>query len=645
MLIFDPPRENLADDEVNLRIIATTDLHMRAVSFDYGQAKPTDDGSLARLAPLIESLRSRAANVLLLDNGDVLQGTPVSEFLARNWTARDKAPHPMITAMEGLGFDAGNLGNHDFDFGLPYLHQAVALARFPILCANVLKVLPDGTPSNEPVFQPYALTDREVTQVDGSPQNLRIGILGLVPPQTAKWNAQNLAGNVAIPSIPAAAARYLPEMRAAGADICIALCHSGIGHADADQWDENVGLILAQQGGIDALILGHSHEVFPALHEQNSWRSDAQRPGGVDAVRGHLHGIPTVLPGYWGNHLGVIDLVLKKAAGRWSVLRDAARVVSPERSGAQVFTATETLAAQQVSDAVADLHAQTLRHLRTPVGRSEAHLHSYFGLVQFPPSLDIVAQSKIWYARRAVPTSQEPVLAFVSPFKCGGRHGPQHYVDIPPGALELRHIAELYPFPNTLAVVRETGAKLRQWLERTAGHYAQIPVGAQDAQIFLDDIPSYEFDLLAGLTYQIDLTKRPGEGRVSDIRCNGALLSDDQSVLIATDSYRLAARHGAVQNDQILARSKESARDILADFVRSKNEVAPIFGPVWRFAPCDAATTARFKTGPRARDLIAAEPALTLLSEDADGWLHVRMALPAATVPAHAAAHSAASLI
>jgi 2',3'-cyclic-nucleotide 2'-phosphodiesterase/3'-nucleotidase len=589
---------------VQLRLLATTDLHVHLLPWDYYADRPLPATGLAQAARLIRALRDEAPGAcLLLDNGDVLQGSLLSDFIAAERRALGRGTiHPMIAAMNALGYDAGTLGNHEFDHGLPYLRSILAEAAFPLVSTNLRPG--DGLP----LAEPWVVLAREVPGPDGRSQTVRIGILGFGPPQTGGWNALSEAGALDARDILDAAREEIPRLRAAGADIIVALCHSGIGCDQAEPEMENAALPLAALPGIDALIVGHTHLVFP----DPSWPPE----GSIDARHGTLHGKPAVQPGFYGSHVGMIDLWLRRGdEGGWTVAAHSARAI-PVPPDLPVDEA--------VSASAAPAHQRLLDFARRPVGETEVPLQSYFSLVAPCNSLDVVADAKRAEARRLLhgrPEADLPILCTVSPFKSGGRAGPGNYLDIPPGPLALRQAADLYVHPNAFCLVEISGATLRDWLERSAALFCTLTPGAADQPLLDPDVPSYNFDTIDGLSWDFDLSgpaRTTADGRLRDPAASRVrnLRHDGQPV---ADGF-LAAR-----DVRLILHSTISTRDIVLAHVRAA-PVHPPDRPRWGFVPMPG-TAAWFDSGPRAKAHCARDRKVEALDATPEGFLRFRLRL------------------
>lgn len=578
------------DCGLSLRILATTDMHMNVLPYNYFADRPCNRIGLARTASLIGRRRQEVRNSILLDNGDFLQGTPLGDLAAATMGQAPRRIHPAIAAMNGLDYDAAALGNHDFNFGLSFLRSVTGRAGFPFLAAN-LQV------HRGPGFPAYVILRRELTDWHGARTDLAIGVIGFVPPQTADWD-RDLSGQLSCADIVETATRLIPEMRADGAQIVIALAHSGIGSPTPHPGMENAATALAAVPGLDALVAGHTHEVFPGP-------GFASGPG-IDPIAGTLAGKPAVMAGFGGSHLGVIDLDLRPdGAHGWHVADFAVRA---ERVDAALPSAAS------VARPVMGAHRETLRHLRRRVGRSDSALNSYFALIGDDPGLRLVNMAQRWHVRQRLKgTGWEtlPVLSASAPFRAGGRGGPQHYTDVPPGPLSLRNLADLYFFPNRIRAIHLTGAQLADWLERSASMFRRVRHGAADSPLIDPVFPCYNFDVVDGVTWQIDLSSparfapdgrllQPGATRVRELRWQGRPVAPDDNFVLATNSYRLASCglfSPLVSGNKVALKGDELTRDILRHYVRRRRRIAIHAGPHWRFAPMPG-TTAIFDTGP-----------------------------------------------
>lgn len=569
---------------VHLRIMATSDLHVHVVPYDYYADCPCNQVGLARTATLIERARSHAANSLLLDNGDFLQGNPMGDYVAQSRGLRPGDVHPVFAAMNHLNYDAATLGNHEFNYGLNYLLTALQGAAFPVISANIALQMGSSACEDKTLLPPYVILNRVVTDGAGAKHPIRIGLIGFAPPQITQWDRAHLEGHIFTRDIAEAAAAVVPKMKAEGADIIIAMSHSGIGAALASAAMENASTALAAIKGIDALITGHSHLVFPSPAFTGM--------EAVDCERGTLWGKPAVMPGFYGSHLGVIDLLLERQDAAWQVadFTATARPINDEA----------VTSSPLVEATVREDHAATLAYARSPIGRTNVALNTYFAAVTPCCAVRLVANAQadhIAKKLRGHPNAGLPILSSAAPFKTGGRGGAQNYTNVPVGEMALRNAADLYIFPNTIAALRITGAEVADWLENAVGIYNQIMPGAKDQPLLDPNFPSYNFDLIYGLEFEIDLAQpakfdrhglliNPTARRISKLRWQGAPLDPEAEFVLATNSYRASGCGGfaGATPDRCIDMGRDNIRDILLRHIAVAGVIAEHHLPEWNFA-------------------------------------------------------------
>ena len=605
LIAMHPFSVNAATNQAHLRLMETTDLHMHVFPYDYYADKQVDTVGLSRTASIVEGIRAESTNSLLLDNGDFLQGNPMGDYIAYERGMKEGDMHPVITAMNTLGFDASTLGNHEFNYGIPFLMKSVSGAAFPVVSANVVKEMGATPTQDTTLLPPYVILDRQITLGDGTAHPIKVGLIGFVPPQIMNWDRKHLEGNVQARDIVATARAYVPQMKEQGADIIVALCHSGIGEADASEGMENAAIPLAMVEGIDAILTGHSHLVFPSSN-YDDW-------AGVDVAAGTIGGKPGVMGGFWGSHMGLVDLLLERDGNGWRVLSHTAeaRPISQREEDRSITPLVDDY--QPVLDSVQDIHEATLTYVRTAVGKTDAPLHSYFALVADDPSVQIVSNAQTWYiAEQMIGTEYEdlPILSAAAPFKAGGRGGPEYYTDVPVGDVAIKNVADLYLYPNTVRAVKITGAEVKTWLERSAGMFNQVEPGAQDAVLLNPDFPSYNFDVIDGVTYQIDLSQPPmfdREGavinadtnRIVDLMFDGAPIDPAQEFIVATNNYRASGGGSfpGADGSTIVFEGPDTNRDVIVRYIVDKGTVSPRADANWSFVPMDG-TSVIFETGP-----------------------------------------------
>ncbi len=352
LIALHPYSARAATNQAHLRIMETTDIHVHVYPYDYYADKPSDTVGLARTATLIDGVRAEATNTMLVDNGDFLQGNPLGDYMAYEKGMKEGDVHPVIAAMNALGVEVSTLGNHEFNYGLSFLEKSLAGAKFPVVSANVVKTEGADPTKDKTLIPPYVILKKEITDGSGEKHTINIGFIGAVPPQIMLWDRHNLEGKVKTRDIVSTMAAYIPEMKEKGADIIIALSHSGIDSADHVEGAENASVPLGRVEGIDAIMTGHQHLVFPSPTFANMKE--------VDIKAGTLGGKPAVMGGFWGSHMGLIDLMLERDGNQWKVL-SAETEARPIYLRGEDRKVTPTVASEQyILDAVKPEHEATL---------------------------------------------------------------------------------------------------------------------------------------------------------------------------------------------------------------------------------------------------------------------------------------------
>ncbi|MCW8348776.1 2',3'-cyclic-nucleotide 2'-phosphodiesterase [Vibrio sp. ZSDZ65] len=593
-------------DEIKLRIIETTDIHTNVMDYDYYKDKPSQKIGLARTATLVKEARKEVTNSVLVDNGDLIQGSPMGDYMAAKGV-KEGDVHPVYKAMNQLNYDVGNIGNHEFNYGLDFLAATLKGANFPYVSANVF-----DQKTGEHYFKPYLIKTHTFIDNDGKSQEVKIGYIGFVPPQIMVWDKKNLEGKVFAKDIKATAEKLVPQMKKEGADIIIAIPHSGVSSDPYKTGAENSTYYLSEVEGIDAIAFGHSHSVFPGKGFDNIQ--------GVDNQKGTINGVAAVMPGRWGSHVGVMDLMLEKAGDSW-------KVTNAQTEARPIYDANNKKAMvdadKGIVSAVKDDHDATRDFVNQPIGKANDVMYSFLALVQDDPTVQIVNLAQKDYVETMIQGDPDldglPVLSAAAPFKAGGRkNDPANFTEVESGQLTFRNAADLYLYPNTLVALKMSGKEVKEWLECSAGQFKQIDITTDQPQSLIDwdDFRTYNFDVMDGVAYQIDVTQparydgncKPlseDSERIVNLTYQGKPIDMSQTFIVATNNYRAYSNKFPGTGSEFIAfDSPDENRTIVANYIskisKEKGEVTPSADNNWTFAPITSKVKVdvRFETSP-----------------------------------------------
>ncbi|EJI1277513.1 2',3'-cyclic-nucleotide 2'-phosphodiesterase [Vibrio vulnificus] len=593
-------------ETIKLRIIETTDIHTNVMDYDYYKDKPSQQIGLTRAATLVKQARGEVVNSVLVDNGDLIQGSPMGDYMAAKGIKAGEV-HPVYKAMNQLSYDVGNIGNHEFNYGLEFLAETINDADFPYVSANVF-----DKKTGKHYFKPYIIKDHTFKDVNGEEHTIKVGYIGFVPPQIMVWDKKNLEGKVFAKDIKATAEELVPQMKKEGADVIVAIPHSGVSSDPYKIGAENSVYYLSEVDGIDAIAFGHSHAVFPGKGFDNIQ--------GVDNQAGTINGVAAVMPGRWGSHVGIIDLELQQKQGKWTVVKGQteARPIFDKTTKKPLVDADAAMVKALEAD-----HKGTREFVNQPIGKANDVMYSFLALVQDDPTVQIVNLAQKDYVERFIQGDPDlaglPVLSAAAPFKAGGRkNDPANFTEVESGQLTFRNAADLYLYPNTLVAMKVTGHEVKEWLECSAGQFKQIDVSSTAPQSLIDwdGFRTYNFDVIDGVNYQIDVTKpakydgdckviNADSERVIGLTYQGKPIDVKQTFIIATNNYRAYSNKFPGTGSEFVAfDSPDENRTVVANYIsrvsQEKGEVTPSADNNWTFAPIksDKALDIRFETSP-----------------------------------------------
>ncbi|QIZ78688.1 bifunctional 2',3'-cyclic-nucleotide 2'-phosphodiesterase/3'-nucleotidase [Ferrimonas lipolytica] len=616
----DDDKTSSPDATAKLRLLETSDIHANVMDHDYYQDKQDITIGLARTAAVVEAARDEVINSILVDNGDLLQGSPMGDYFAAEFKGKDFDVHPAHKAMNTMDYAVGNIGNHEFNYGLEFLENAIDGAAFPYISANVKCAVDNcfgDKKAGEHLFSPYLIQDKVITDSEGNTHTIKIGFIGFVPPQILLWDKQNLEGLVEAEDIFESAKALVPQMKAEGADIIVAIPHSGVGSSEnpAEMGAENATYALTTIDGIDAILFGHSHSVFPSATFEGQAESH-----NMDLAKGTINNVAAVMPGRWGDNMGQIDLSLELRGETW-------QVVDTESKARPIYVQDEQgdkVAADEVVDnmdmvthihtTVADDHSATLAYVNAPIGYSDVDMFSFLTLVQDDPTVQIVSNAQIAYVADKISSDYAdlPIITASAPFKAGGRRATAgdaaSYVMVPAGDLSYKNAADLYLYPNTVVAVKATGAQIKDWLECSATQFNTIDPNSSAEQPLINwSFPTYNFDVIDGVNYKIDVTQQAKfegtdcaavqneNGRITELsytNAAGDVISgtafNEQEFVVASNNYRaFGGMFAGTGADYVIQEFPDANRDALAAYITAETEangkVDPSIDANWDF--------------------------------------------------------------
>ncbi len=531
-------RQNPSPPRVQVTILSTTDLHGNILPVDYYTNKPAERG-LAKAATIIRQARAENPNLILLDSGDTIQGTPLAYYHNKK---NNEPPDPMMLTMSALRFDAMAVGNHEYNFGLKVLDKARGEAKFPWLSANTYE---QGT--ERTAYDPYI-----VKELGG----VRVGVLGLTTPGVPVWeNRQNYEG-LEFREPVAEARKWVAVLREKErADLVVVAMHMGLeedlrtGEVNPGQVEsENAAVRMAEQvPGIDVILMGHTHRDVPALL---------------------INGVLLTQANAWARHVARVDVYMERPpageGARWRVAAKAARTI-PINEGVKVD--------DEIARLAEPYDRETQAWLGKVIGTSASELNAEGAYFRDNALIDLVQRVQMDAGKADV-----SMAAVFNPQARVAR-----------GPVTVRDIAGLYIYENTLVVLEVTGQQLKDALEHSARYFKPYTPGARPADLVDEKIPGYNFDIAEGVQYDLDLTKPFGE-RIRNLSFKGRAVAPAQKFRLATNNYRVNGGGGYTmyKSAPVVYRSGEEIRELIIDWMERNKTVPAEPTNNWRILPAAA---------------------------------------------------------
>ncbi|MEO6528162.1 MAG: 5'-nucleotidase C-terminal domain-containing protein [Gemmatimonadaceae bacterium] len=533
---------------LDLIVAATTDVHGRLRGWNYETNVADSVRGLSRAATIVDSLRTAApGRVVLLDAGDLMQGNSLAFVAAK--VAPPEAPHPIMAAMNAMRYDAAAVGNHEFNFGVPFLERTLKQASFPFLAANAYRT--DGTRA----FRAWTIVERG---------GARIGIVGATTPGAMVWDRDNLRGRVVLRDIVPEVAKAVAEARDAGADVVLVTMHSGLNEpatydtASTALPSDNVAARVAREvAGVDLVVYGHSHKE----------RADTT-----------INGVLLMQPKNWAQSVAVAHLVLAREGGRWRATSKSSRLVQSvgHAESPAVLNATE------------QGHRAAVAFVTEPIGRTAAAWRADSARLVDTPLIDFILEVE----RKAAGADLASTTAYSLD------------ASIDTGTITAARMQTLYPYDNTLRAIRISGRQLRAYLEFSAKYYRT----AANGEVAVDStVPGFNFDIVAGADYTLDLSRPIGE-RVTRLEIRGRPVAPTDSFTLALPNYRQmgGGAYTMIAGAPVVYDKQQDIRQLLVDEVKRVGTLRPedYFNRSWRIEPASviAPLYAQMRGGARGRE-------------------------------------------
>jgi 2',3'-cyclic-nucleotide 2'-phosphodiesterase / 3'-nucleotidase len=538
------PSQHAAPQRAHVVILSTTDMHGRIFPIDYYTNK-YDNVGIAKVATLVKEARKNDPDLMLVDSGDTIQGTPLEYFHNKR---NNTPPDPMMLAMNALKYDSMTVGNHEYNFGLQVLNKARSEAQFPFLSANTYDT---GTSNTH--YKPYIV--KEV-------QGVRVGVLGLTTPGIPNWeNKPNYAG-LEFHETVSEAKKWVPILRdKEKADIVVIAMHMGIEEdlrtgipSPSQVPNENAAIAIARQvPGVDVILMGHTHRDVPSLTVNSNFfmilKPDAK--GGAVFNQQPTEGVLLTQANRWASHVARADLYLEKdPSGSWHVVAKSSRTIpvtekteiDPEiaKLGEPYDKETQAWLGRAIGDSSEELTARDCRFHDTAI-------------------IDLIQRVQLEAGKADV--------SLAACFNPSAR--------IPKGQVTVRDIAGLYEYENTLVTLELTGQQLKDALEHSARYFKEYQPGKSLNDLVDTRIPGYNFDVAEGVTYDIDITKPFGH-RILNLKFKGQPLAMTQKLRVVTNNYRVNGGGGFTmyKDAPVVYRSSEEVRELIIDWVE-RNKTVP----------------------------------------------------------------------
>ena len=542
-----PPPSSPVSDTAHVVIVATTDVHGRVLGWDYVR-DVAGSGGLSRAATVIETLRAQyPEQVVLVDAGDLIEGNLFAGYFAERDSQR---PHPVVDAFNALQYDVATPGNHEFDFGTGVLARVTGDATYHYVSANIFKGASDTL-----VYAPYVVVTRG---------GVKIGITGFTTPGVMVWDRTQVGGRIRVRPIAETAPLALRGLDLAGVDLKVVLIHSGLNEPSsydtAGVGAENAALGLASiplpAPRPDLVIVGHSHKEMR------------------DYV---VNGVHFVQPRNFALSLAVVHVSLVKETGQGGQGGQGSSGYRVRSMRPELISLATVAEQPRFVRRFTSAHERARAWAATPLGTASPGFSARYGRAEDTPLLDFINEVQRRRAGADLSAAADFDLA----------------AGLPEGEVRERDVTGIYPYENTLRAVRISGNQLKAYLEQSARYFRTYQPGAPPIN---DSVPGFNYDVVSGVTYTIDMTKALGQ-RIHGLAYRGRAVAPADSFTLALNSYRQSGGGGytMLQGARLVYDRGESIRDLLSQEIRTRRHliVQGVFTPSWSVEPAEARTALR----------------------------------------------------
>jgi len=545
-----------APQEESLAIYVTTDIHGMLLPYDNTEGQATDH-SLANLATLVNDTGKE--NILLLDNGDILQGDPLVYYYNFVDTTRK---HIVADILNHLGYDAATAGNHDIEAGHSVYDRVRRQYNFPMLAANAI-----NTETGKPYFDPYTVINRG---------GMKIIVFGLITPSVPSWLPESLYMGIRFEPMVFTARQWMPEMLAEKPDLIIGLFHSGMGAEDETGDDENSTLAVAVNvPGFDVIFCGHDHREEMKEVSNTAGKKVLVLDGGSRAM----------------TLMNVVVTKTEKPDGTFSHEIEGRLIPMNSIPSSDRFTRRY----EDVSETVRDYTNEKIGYSETTITTRDA----FFGPSAF---VDLIHRVQLDVSGAQI--SLAAPLSFDQ--------------SISKGDLRVRDMFRLYRFENFLYTVSMTGGEIDRHLEHAAELWFDTMQDRDDYMLRYryDDSgaplmvngtarlrsPSYNFDSAMGIRYTIDVSRPQGDRVSISSLSDGTPFSDSASYSVAVNSYRAngggghfraAGITGSELGRRIISATDRDLRYYMTGWIKDKGDLSPEALSEWKIIPVEWALKAK----------------------------------------------------